>query len=431
MALFRAKAAAGAPAPDEIDLVGDGGGMTDASLSDSASVLASRFGLRRGKAAATTGPDSGSYIDLDTPAVTRPARSLAFPLAVAALVLAVAGMLVWLSLKAPDTLARMEAAASGPVLRTPVLAVDGTPRFPDAVAEAPPAAEPATGTPETPAPEPAVDPVDLPVTLSPSRNPALQERTRAGLLPRIGEDGVAPWQFYARPFPQEDPRPRIAIVLIDLGLSQTMLESAIDRLPGAVTFAFPAGLTGVQEMIDRSRTNGHEVLLQIPMEPEGYPRNDPGPGTLLTRLTDQDNLGRLEKALAAASGYVGLTSPSGTRFTAEGDHLRAVLQQLKRRGLVFVDAWMTPRSTATRLSTELGLPRAASDLLVDRVASAGGIDAQLQELERLAKANGAALGFAQPFPATVERLAAWAAGLRDRGIVLAPVTAVLNRQADR
>ncbi|WP_148213364.1 divergent polysaccharide deacetylase family protein [Rhodospirillum centenum] len=414
--------------------------MTDGNLSDSAAVLASRFGLRRGNAAGTAAAAAGgeSYIDLDTPAVARPTRALAFPLTVAGLVLAVAGTLVWLSLAAPDTLARMEAAArQGPVLRTPVLAVDGTPRFPDAApgassaADADPAGPAATGTPETPAPEPAVDPVDLPVTLGPSRNPDLQERTRAGLLPRIGEDGVAPWQFYARPFPQEDTRPRIAIVLFDLGLSRTMLESAIDRLPGAVTFAFPAGLTGVQEMIDRSRTNGHEVLLSVPMEPEGYPRNDPGPGTLLTRLTDQDNLGRLEKALAAASGYVGLTSPSGTRFTAEGDHLRAVLQQLKRRGLVFVDAWMTPRSTATRLSTELGLPRATSDLLVDRVASAGGIDAQLQELERLARANGAAVGFAQPFPATLERLAAWAAGLKDRGIVLAPVTAVLNRQADR
>src|SRR5437868_2390746 len=135
--------------------------------------------------------------------------------------------------------------------------------------------------------------------------------------------------------------------------------------------------------------------------------------------------------MGSATGYVGITTTSGTRFSSRKESLSPVLHALQRRGLLFVDSWLAASSQATRISTEIGLPRAVSDSLVDRTASAGGIDAQLAELERLAQANGAAVGFAQPYPVSVERIANWAATLKSRGIVLAPVSAVVNRQADR
>ena len=34
-------------------------------------------------------------------------------------------------------------------------------------------------------------------------------------------------------------------------------------------------------MVARAREAGHEVLLEVPMEPFDYPDNDPGPQTLL------------------------------------------------------------------------------------------------------------------------------------------------------
>lgn len=336
------------------------------------------------------------------------------------LILALAGTAGWLAIEAPETMRRLEAARSlgrG----VPVMLPDGSPRFAEAAAPAPEE-------------EVSLDPVDMPVTLMPSRNDQLLERLRVGRVPRVAPDGTAPWQYYARPFPQEDKRPRIAILVTGLGQAEAATHEAIDRLPGAVSFAFTPSGDNLQAKVDEARSKGHEVLLSVPMQPQGYPANDPGPNTLLSNLSDEENVRRLEASLAAFTGYVGVTSKtdSGTDFLTRRESLRGALLQVQRRGLVYLDLWQVSGSKAAAVAKELSLPRVISDLQIDRIPSGIGIDAQLAQLERLAQANGVAVGFAEVTnPVSLERLSVWSAGLRDRGIVLAPVTAVVNRQADR
>lgn len=389
--LGRKKAGAADAAPG----TGDGGPPS------SATVLAERLGLKRGAG----GPGAA--------AAPHPRRRIdAFLLTVAASVLVIAGIVAWLAAEAPETLARRARQSALPDMTLTM--VDGTPRI---------------GTAPLPA---EADPTARPVVLAPSRNESLVERSQSGgLLPHVSDKGPAPWQAYARPFPQEDSRPRIALVISDMGWSPTMLDLALARLPGAVTLAFVPGAPDLQAAIDKARADGHEVLLQIPLEPLGFPRNDPGPNTLLTTLNDEKNVARLETAMAAATGYVGLTSLSGSKFLTDAGAVRSMLEQVQRRGLIYVDSWLTAGSLATRQATALHVPRAISDTQIDRVASPAGVAAQLAELERLAKANGVAVGYAQPYPMTVEQIARWFVGLHDRGIVLAPITAVVNRQADR
>lgn len=350
----------------------------------------------------------------------RPTRPSAPAIAAMLLLLAVAGLAVGLAVKAPETVARLD-AARGLGSHVAILLPDGSPRF----------GPPATAAPVEEAP---LDPVDMPVTLTPSRNDMLLERLRVGRVPRVAPDGTMAWQYYARPFPQEDPRPRIAIILTGLGLSHAATQAAIDRLPSAVTFAFPPSGQALQARVDDVRAKGHEVLLALPLQPAGYPANDPGPNTLLTNLSDEENTRRLEASLAAFTGYVGVTSrtDSGTAFLTQRDNVRGLLLQVQRRGLLYVDLWQVAGSKGGAVAKELSLPRVISDLQIDRVPSIIGIDAQLAQLEQLAKANGVAVGFAEAtYPVSVERLSDWAIGLRDRGIVLAPVSAVVNRQADR
>lgn len=386
----------------------------------SADVLAARLGVpkRAGRAgAAATGPAG------DDPEKPRRRLNL-FAVAVALTVLAVAGTVAWLAATAEETAAARRKATM--LADIPVTLPQGGAR----PVEAPHPAAPAEGTAKPAAPHDP-DPMDVAVKLAPSRNDDLLEKTRAGYLPRMPAKGPAPWQAYSRPFPQDDKRPRIALVMADLGWSPSALEKVLARMPAAVTLAFAAGAPNLQKAVDQARGDGHEVLLQVPMEPQGFPQNDPGPGTLLTSLPDEKNVDRLETAMASATGYVGLTNLTGTKFLASHDSLQTVLRQVQRRGLIYVDSWPTTASQATRIATQLGLPRAVSDVQVDRAPSDAGVAAQLAELERLAKLNGVAVGYAQPYPVTLEGIARWAVGLRDRGIVLAPVTAVVNRQADR
>jgi polysaccharide deacetylase 2 family uncharacterized protein YibQ len=268
--------------------------------------------------------------------------------------------------------------------------------------------------------------------LAPVPDPGLIEQTAIGPLPRIGDDGRLPWQVYARPFDHRDTRPRIAIVMSGLGLSGAATQAAIQGLPGGVTLAFQPFADNLQHWIRLARAAGHEVLLNLPMEPVDFPASDPGPRALFVAYAPEENIERLEWALSRVSGYIGLLNHMGSRFTTSREAMLPIMTTLEQRGLAFVDARVSARSVATMLATEKNVPRAINDRFLDaREVSRGTVDARLAELESIASEVGVSVGIGQAFPVTIERMREWAATLNGKGIVLAPVSAVLDRQADR
>jgi polysaccharide deacetylase 2 family uncharacterized protein YibQ len=294
----------------------------------------------------------------------------------------------------------------------------------------PPAATPQAPTAEEPAAQrtavlaSALPALPRKLVLAPAPEPAVLTDGRFGPLPRIAEDGREPWKVYARPFPVERDRPRIAILLQDLGLSQEQTNTAIQQLPGSVTLGFAPYARRLDQWIDLSRAAGHEVLLQVPMEPFDFPTSDPGPHTLLTSAGQDENLERLEFLLSRFTGYVGVYNRMGDRFTSSIDSMQPVLQSIHDRGLLFVDARTSGTSVAGRLASDLGLPHALNNREIDQVASRVEIDAKLIDLENIARQQGQALGIARPYPVTLERLAQWATTLEEKGIDLAPVSAL-------
>ena len=265
------------------------------------------------------------------------------------------------------------------------------------------------------------------IALGPAPDPALISEGPKGPLPVIGPDGRQPWRVYARPFKAGDDRPRIAVVLGGLGLSQSATNAAIQQLPGEVTLAFAAYASNLSDWIAEARAAGHEVMLQVPMEPFNYPASDPGPHTLLTSLTPEVNIDRLEWLLGRSTGYVGITNFLGSKFTASAEHLRPILQSLGERGLMILDGRTSRNSVAGPVSATLGIPHAVNNRFLDSEASRVAIDARLFELERIAKSTGSAVGVGSPFPVTIERIASWAATLDNKGIVLAPISAVATQ----
>ncbi|MCW5752612.1 MAG: divergent polysaccharide deacetylase family protein [Alphaproteobacteria bacterium] len=275
-------------------------------------------------------------------------------------------------------------------------------------------------------PEPQPGPIG---PLPPVPDPALVQPGPYGPLPVIAPDGRQAWQVYARPFDRADPRPRIAILIGDLGFSVSASNAAIERLPQGVTLAFAPYAEDLQNWIGKARLHGHEVMLQLPMEPLDYPTNDPGPRALLTSLGADDNMRRLEWMLGRFSGYVGVTNYMGSKFTTSAADMRPILEALRDRGLLFVDSRSSQRSVAWSVARELRMAHAANNRFIDNEASRLSIDARLEELERIARDHGTALGIGYPYPVTIERVAAWAAQLERKGLLLAPVSAVVQPPA--
>lgn len=265
--------------------------------------------------------------------------------------------------------------------------------------------------------------------LAPSPDPALVQTTALGPLPRIGTDGRLPRRVYAKPFDTADKRPRVAIVVTGLGLSAAATESAIQGLPGSVTLAFAPYSKRLNDWIRLARAAGHEVLINVPMEPTNYPAYDPGPQTLLTSLNAEGNLDRLLWSLSRGTGYVGVVDFLGSRFTTSRNHMRPVLKAINDRGLLYLDSGSSPRSISRIVARDVKVAWAMATLTVDQRASRTEIDRKFGELEQRAKRDKRAIGIASPYPVTLERIANWVRQLEARGIAIAPVSALAQTAA--
>ncbi|HSM94948.1 MAG TPA: divergent polysaccharide deacetylase family protein [Rhizomicrobium sp.] len=255
-------------------------------------------------------------------------------------------------------------------------------------------------------------------------DPDLIESTPAGPLPRIADDGRSPMTAYAPPVPNVQ-GPRIAIVVTGLGISAKATQAAIANLPPAVTLAFLPYTDDVQRWVGEARKRGHEVLLEVPMEPYDFPDSDPGPHTLRAGNGEDSNIDRLTWSLTRFTGYAGVTNLLGGRFMADANALEPVMTFLTRRGLMFFDAGPAQRSAGPDVAKRTGAPYVQSASNIDAIQTGMEIDQRLSELEARARQSGSAAGTAFVYPVTIERLSAWAQGLSGRGFVLVPASAIV------
>jgi polysaccharide deacetylase 2 family uncharacterized protein YibQ len=256
---------------------------------------------------------------------------------------------------------------------------------------------------------------------------ALHEQTAFGPLPRISPDGRRPREAYARRAASAATGvPRIAIVVGGMGLSQTGTQKAIEALPEDVTLAFAPYGSSLQRWVQKAREEGHEVLLQIPLEPLGYPEENPGEHTLLVAADRHSNRENLNWVLGRMTAYAGVMNYMGARFTGEDGVLVPFLGEIGERGLYYLDDGSSPRSRAGTVGAALQVPVVTADAILDRNRAPQAIESELRNLEATARSRGVAVGVASAFPASVETIVGWARDAQTRGIVLVPASAAIE-----
>lgn len=266
--------------------------------------------------------------------------------------------------------------------------------------------------------------------LSTVANKELVEKSRHGFLPRIGASGEKPLVAYSRPARNVAGRKgRIALIVGGLGLNEETSQRTLADLPAETTLAFVPYADRLLDWMSRARARGHELLLQIPLEPFDYPNNDPGPKTLLVDAEWSDNEDKLHWLMSRMTNYVGIVNYMGARFSASPEALRPFLKEIQKRGLLYVDDGSTPLSRSREIAGDVRVAYAQSSIVLDSLLTAEDIDARLLELESLARDKGVAIGIASAFPVTIERLKRWAKGAERRGITLTPISATLEKSS--
>lgn len=254
---------------------------------------------------------------------------------------------------------------------------------------------------------------------------ALIEETPEGKLPVIAADGTRPVDRYARPWSGARGT-RIAIVVGGLGLSQTGTQRALDTLPEDITLAFAASGNSLFRWMPIARKGGHEILLQVPLEPFDYPENDPGRLTLVSSDSAAANLKRLHESMGRMTNYTGIMNYLGGRFLADSAALEPVMQDISSRGLLFLDDGSSAQSLSATYAKAFGGPHAFADVVLDQEVSKAAVLKKLDELERIALRKGSAVGVASAFDESVDAVTEWAREAQGRGIEIVGVSALAD-----
>ncbi|MDF3214670.1 MULTISPECIES: divergent polysaccharide deacetylase family protein [Mesorhizobium] len=252
---------------------------------------------------------------------------------------------------------------------------------------------------------------------------ALIEASETGPLPVRAADGRRPFDVYARPW-SGGRGARVAIVIGGLSVSQTGTQAAIAKLPAEVTLAFAPQGNSIGRWMQAARQSGHEIVMQVPLEPFDYPKVNPGRNTLTVAASADENLKSLHWALSRTTNYTGVMNYMGARFSADAAAMEPFIAELGKRGLAYIDDGSSARSLAPDLALKDGVPFIAGDMAIDAVQDRGEILKKLDSLEATARAKGTAVGIGSAFDLTVDTVSSWVVEAKKRGIEIVPISAV-------
>jgi len=254
---------------------------------------------------------------------------------------------------------------------------------------------------------------------------ALIEDSATGPLPIRAADGRRAFDVYAGAWSGARGA-RVAIVIGGLGLSQTGTQEAIGKLPPEVTLGFAPQGNSLGRWMQTARREGHEIVMQVPLEPFDFPNVNPGRNTLTVDASADENLKNLRWTLSRTTNYTAVMSYMGARFSTSPEAMGLLMAELGKRGIGYVDDGSSARSLAPEQALKNGVPFAAGDAVIDAVQDRGAILNKLDELERTARAKGFAIGTGNAFDVTVDAVASWASEARKRGIEIVPISAVAS-----
>ena len=207
----------------------------------------------------------------------------------------------------------------------------------------------------------------------------------------------------AEPAAVKQSRP-VAVIIDDVGFDLRIVKE-LAGIQAPIAFAILPHTPHAAEAAGFLHAAGKEILLHLPMEPRSYPTDSPGAGALMVDMDERQIRKQVQENLTAVPYASGVNNHMGSRFMEDEARLTIVMEELKKRGLYFVDSRTTPDSRGREAANRTGVRFAARSLFIDH---APGYAAAMENLTgpfRRGGANGKpVLMIGHPHPETVRAL---------------------------
>lgn len=263
--------------------------------------------------------------------------------------------------------------------------------------------------------------------LAPAPIPGLYQSSVAGLLPVVSKtDNLTPFQAYKRPFKKSSDKPRLSILLFNVGLSQKLTRDIIDEFPPEITLSFSPYARDLKTLTAAARQRGHEVWLTLPLETKNYPLNDPGPSTLLVNASVEQNQSRLTSLLASTQGYAGFVSQKEHVFKREDADVNPSIEEIFKRGLAIVDSNPSLYSFVGDVAARKDYPHAKNNFWLDDNLTAIGLNQKIRQIIEYGDSGGSVVVMLRPYPASIKALKKFLNSAAADKFQLAPVSAQVS-----
>ncbi len=199
--------------------------------------------------------------------------------------------------------------------------------------------------------------------------------------------------------PPSDRRPKVAIIVDDLGYDSHMLKKFIE-LNAPLTLSVLPHCPLRQTIARSARQKGLEIMLHLPMEPIEYPTVNPGPGALLVSMSPDILIQQLESDLNSVPDVKGVNNHMGSRMTTISTQMYQIFSILKKRDLYFIDSRTTKDSLCKPAARLLRMKFAERDVFLDHTLEPETIRGQIKRLIQVAFEKGHAIGICHPHEAT-------------------------------
>jgi polysaccharide deacetylase 2 family uncharacterized protein YibQ len=199
---------------------------------------------------------------------------------------------------------------------------------------------------------------------------------------------------------KEDSLGKIALIIDDFGYRNDEVSDGFLSLKVDVTFAVIPGHEHSQRFTSKASKAGFEVIIHMPMEP--------APGEekfiLTTAMTSQEIENRVKRALTQLPETRGMNNHQGSIATEDERVMNVVGSVLKLHNKYFVDSRTTSNSIGNSTMKRLGVKTAKRNVFLDNEADKNTINNQIDQLIKIAKQKGSAIGVGHARPLTLQIL---------------------------
>ncbi|MCL2761165.1 MAG: divergent polysaccharide deacetylase family protein [Desulfuromonadales bacterium] len=217
----------------------------------------------------------------------------------------------------------------------------------------------------------------------------------------------------------------IALIIDDMGSDKKSADTLI-KIGVPLTFSVIPGLAASRSVAETAKAHNYQVMIHMPMEPQGYPKQRLEKNGLLLSQDDDEIASRVSSYMEEVPYAVGANNHMGSAFTENSEKMEVVLKDLKGKGLFFIDSRTTPNSVGYSLAKKMGVKTGTRNVFLDNVQNSDAINKQLKEAATIARRKGSAIVICHPHSTTIKTLQESLPELAKSGITFVRVSQLVK-----